>query len=889
MSPRLDRAVISVLVLLFVGVLAGAATSQATAGPEDGGPSRPPPITSRDEVQRADPPGPPPPGPVHCVAEWEESEGVMIRWKYAPLIDAVQQRNLVYIPVNGPADQAEYESYLIAEGVPLTNIRWLSIKTNSIWTRDYGPWFVWDGNNEMGIVNYTPHYGPQDDDFPFNFARQHGIPWYESGLNHVGGNYYPNAYGMAFSSTYVYNENGTQTKATTDSLMESHYGITGYPTVSPQEIWHHDTWGKPADPETMIVVRFPLYSGGARPRSDNMAAWYETLESPWGRPYEIHRLPMFPKGAAYKPYMNSLVSNTTVYVGVDGGGTPDDLEALAVFEAAFPGYEIVGVPVDLYWWDAVHCRTRNFVKRDVIRMYPYPPGDSEDTVLGYEVRAEVVPPNGSSLLPGYPVIHWTETGTSPFSDVVMSPTGQPNEYVGTLPARPQGTTVSFYLEARDDGGVSAIYPLVAPDGMMSFEVRADTTPPELSRLTAPRVATDDHWPPTLRVLAKDDMATPDVWVEWEIDGTPQTDIPLTREEKTWWYGGTFGTASVGDLVTYRVKASDGAASPNIATLPRVGDAYLPVGASADVGVVDMSLRREAMPFFANALGGLSIPHDCYTEWPTDWSAHDLWIISLGVFPTNHILTTDQANDIVAALQAGKNVYLEGGDTWCYDAAKDILKPWFGVTELGRNTSPTMMAGEAGSMLDGMLLHYVGENCFMDTVGAEPGAELVLNSNDADGRAVTYDAGTYKAIASSACLAGLWDGHWPSTPKEILLRYLEFLGVARPQLVLGATAHSGSDVPLRLEGPPGHQYLLLFSLAEADLHAGAYGTLKLDPDWMFTLAAGTLPPEGLVSMDLPIPRDEAFLGLEIHFQGLVGTALEPLSSDLTNREIMRLVE
>ena len=80
----------------------------------------------------------------------------------------------------------------------------------------------------------------------------------------------------------------------------------------------------------------------------------------------------------------------------------------------FPGYEIVGVDHGgTNWNDSVHCRTRNFVKREAIRIYPYPPGDTEDRFGGYTVTAEVIPPKGNALISGYPVIHWTDTGRRP--------------------------------------------------------------------------------------------------------------------------------------------------------------------------------------------------------------------------------------------------------------------------------------------------------------------------------------------------------------------------------------------------------------------------------------------------------------------------------------------
>ena len=38
-----------------------------------------------------------------------------------------------------------------SNGVDLGRVEWLVKPTDSIWTRDYGPWFVFDGNREFAM------------------------------------------------------------------------------------------------------------------------------------------------------------------------------------------------------------------------------------------------------------------------------------------------------------------------------------------------------------------------------------------------------------------------------------------------------------------------------------------------------------------------------------------------------------------------------------------------------------------------------------------------------------------------------------------------------------------------------------------------------------------
>ena len=347
----------------------------------------------------------------------------------------MQLHNLVYIQVNHVAARDVWIDFLNNNSIPLTNIRFLMIPCDAGSMRDCAPWFIWDGNNEMGIVNNTCWGGalPLDDQVPRKFAERWGVPYYEPDpkIFSEGGNFYPNGYGVAFCSTFVFQDNKNKSKAITDSLFRDYLGIEHLRTPAPSSIWHHDTWGKPANPETMIVVQWPD-THASFPVGEGMAAYYETLQSPWGGPYDIHRLPMFeiwlPSwGWTFKPYMNSVISNERVYVPITH--SPDDQIALGVFQAAFPGYEIVGVDFhESLWMASLHCATKNIMRRDPIRIYPLPPRDTEDSSSDYRVTAEVIPPNGFNLLAGHPAIRWTNTGGAPFNALVMSPTAQADEY-----------------------------------------------------------------------------------------------------------------------------------------------------------------------------------------------------------------------------------------------------------------------------------------------------------------------------------------------------------------------------------------------------------------------------------------------------------------------------
>jgi hypothetical protein len=313
-----------------------------------------------------------------------------------------------------------------------------------------------------------------------------------------------------------------------------------------------------------------------------------------------------------------------------------------------------------------------------------------------------------------------------------------------------------------------------------------------------------------------------------------------------------------------------------------------------VGVVNLSCRPYTAPFLLKTLGDWGIPYHYYNAWPADFNDHNVWFILLGTFAFNHVLSAEEANDIVAALQAGKNIYLEGGDTWCYDPEKNTIGPWFGVNEFLRGWDVKNVQGAKGTLLDGLNLAYAHEveDICIDRVHAVSPAEAIMKANYGPGEsvAVSYDAGGYRTIASSIPLGGLVDGDWEDCRKEILLRYLDFLGISGIQLLATEEAHLAKTVTVRFEGNPGDGYLLFASLADFYLDVPGYGAFRLDPNYMFTLGSGVVPPSGRVEFEIPIPRSHAYLGMEIHLQVVTGSMeMSPDDAHLTNREILTIVE
>ncbi len=159
---------------------------------------------------------PPPTGPVYNVAEFNRMQAVLVRYpfgiSYAIIAEMSQDLNVVTIVASASQQTTVTNSY-IANGVNIANCSFLIAPSNSYWTRDYGPWFVFDGNDEPGIVDF-PYNRPDrtyDDEIPVEVAGYLGINLFGMNVIHTGGNYMTDGMGISSSSQLVWEENPTLT------------------------------------------------------------------------------------------------------------------------------------------------------------------------------------------------------------------------------------------------------------------------------------------------------------------------------------------------------------------------------------------------------------------------------------------------------------------------------------------------------------------------------------------------------------------------------------------------------------------------------------------------------------------------------------------------------
>ncbi len=412
-----------------------------------------------------------PTGEIRNPAEWEPSEGVIIRYPLGLPVELVVEmaEDIIVYTIVSSGSYATAVSYLTSSGVNMSNVEFIIAPTNSIWTRDYGPWFIFDGFDQLGIVDHIYNRPRPDDDLiPGVIGAEWGVPVYGLDLIHAGGNHMSNGLGMSMSTELVIDENLTKTEPEIDALMLDYLGndytVLGY--IEYGGIHHIDCWAKCLSPSTIMVKDVPP-SSSSYDLLNQRAEYLSQQLSPWGKPYSIVRVDC-PTGTAYT---NSIILNDKVFVPLFGGGyVSDDAAALAVYEAAMPGYEILGYYGSWYSNDAIHCRAMGVPDREMLYLHHIPIYVTDNTVDDYLLSVKIKDLSGTELISESLDIYYRLNGTGGYVASPLASTAVADSFIGYIPAQSYGTEISYYISAEDNSGRVETHPYIGESWAHRFKV-----------------------------------------------------------------------------------------------------------------------------------------------------------------------------------------------------------------------------------------------------------------------------------------------------------------------------------------------------------------------------------------------------------------------------------
>jgi len=351
----------------------------------------------------------------------------------------------------------------------MANVSYMNYSTETYWVRDYGPWFIAYGDEEIGVVNFKYNRNrPTDDEIPMHYAEASDLEWFGMNVTHTGGNFMSDGYSQGVNTDLIIDEN-TQSLEEMNEKFASYLGITNMHTTEDplgDYIKHVDCWGKYLDVDKILISRVPE-SHGQYDEYEAVATYFENTISSYGTPLQVFRADI-PGNNQITPFTNSLILNGKVFVPITG--TTYDAAALEVYETAMPGYEIIPISPGPQGWlntDALHCRAHEIADDEMLYI-AHQPVISAEVNAPIEINAAYIAYSDAELVSSELNLFYQINGGD-FTEVAMTQVDG-NNYSAAIPAQIALTEIGYYIHGEDQAGKIANHPYIGSADPHTFLV-----------------------------------------------------------------------------------------------------------------------------------------------------------------------------------------------------------------------------------------------------------------------------------------------------------------------------------------------------------------------------------------------------------------------------------
>ncbi len=295
-------------------------------------------------------PYPAPTGTIRCPGEYEPCDGIIIAWKqFTPVLAQMgalitnQGDANLYVACDSTSVRNSAQSALTNAGADMSRVQFIITTTNTVWMRDYGPRYIYEGDVRAIIDHTYNRPRPNDDLFPNAFSTFKNHARYTLPLIHGGGNYHLNGLGDSWATRLINNENPSLTEAQIIAYWNQYQNVNTtltqpFPT-SVDLTQHIDMWMQITGDNSAVIADWPSNVGSTQ---DNICD--STAAAMQSAGWTIARVPGRAITGTHYTYTNVVMCNDIILIPSYSNATivnaGHNAEALATWQAHMPGKQI---------------------------------------------------------------------------------------------------------------------------------------------------------------------------------------------------------------------------------------------------------------------------------------------------------------------------------------------------------------------------------------------------------------------------------------------------------------------------------------------------------------------------------------------------------------------
>lgn len=296
----------------------------------------------------------PPSGPIHCPGEYEPMDGILIAWEgynswkqilaqMGAQITTVGDADL-YVMCDTAFEANSVENTLANLGADMSRVTTFVTPTDSIWMRDYGPRYIYEGDCRAVIDHTYNRPRPSDNLIPSFFSNVKDHAYYEIPLVHGGGNFHLDSAGQARTTRLINNENPGLTEQQIRDHWDDYQNVnTNFYNPLPSFIdstQHIDMWMQITSDDSVIISDWPANPGSTQDQICDSTAADMAADG-----YTVTRIPAYSVNNTHYTYTNVVMCNDIVLVPVysNGAVSPTNSDAIAIWESALPDKTIIPI------------------------------------------------------------------------------------------------------------------------------------------------------------------------------------------------------------------------------------------------------------------------------------------------------------------------------------------------------------------------------------------------------------------------------------------------------------------------------------------------------------------------------------------------------------------